>query len=135
MIVAMAATFAVSGSTSAEAGERTAFREASPLVRHSQPVRNGSTVTLRATLHTSNGGLSNQIVKFYVQVNGRWVYVGQNRTDRAGHVSISPRVTLPGPLGRDGVVLRWAPVFEQTSRHNGADARNGIMGTGFILTP
>lgn len=136
MTLAAAMAFTVTGTATAQAGEKTAFREASPLVRSGQSIPNGRRVNLSATLYSSRGGVPNQIVSFYVKLPGKsWTYVGKSRTDVRGRVSLSPTIVVPGLTGRQWVTVGWAPVFGGTSSFNGTDARNGILGTGFIVTP
>ena len=85
--LALGAVLSVVGSTPAEAGQvRTAFRDASPLLRDPKAVvKNGGKIKLEITLWDGKRGTPNQTIKFYVYYgNDNPVYVDKAKTNRHG---------------------------------------------------
>lgn len=132
--VATAMASSLVGSPRAEASPiRTAFKNVSPLARAGVSIRNGDSITLQATLHDGRRGIPNQVIKFFVSINNRQVYVGSARTDANGQASVRPRIVIPGLVGRNWVPVSWVPEFTASGPYG--PAQNNLLGGGFRVYP
>lgn len=137
--LAIASALTVVGSTPAEAGQvRTAFRDASPLLRDPKAVvKNGGKIKLEITLWDGKRGIPNQTIEFYVYYgNDNPVYVDKATTDRNGRASVMATIRdprFPIPKRQTFTTVGWLPFNVPNGLYG--PANNNLLGTGFKVVP
>lgn len=119
---------------------RTAFRNASPRIRQREAqIRNGSQVRLTVELYEGKKkqGVPNQLISFYVVINGKKMAVGKAWTDSRGYATVvTPPIWvsgLTGPKPPRYINVAWYPVFANKPPY--LRAQNNALGTGFRVLP
>lgn len=137
--LAIASALTVVESTPAEAGQvRTAFRDASPLLRDPKAVvKNGGKIKLEITLWDGKRGIPNQKINFCVYYgNDIPVYVGEARTNRNGYASVLATIRdprFPIPKKQTFTTVGWLPFNVPNGQYG--PAKNNLQGTGFKVVP
>ena len=137
--LALGAVLSVVGGTPAEAGQvRTAFRDASPLLRDPKAaVKNGGKIKLEITLWDGKRGIPNQTIEFYVYYgNDNPVYVDKAKTNKNGYASVLATIRdprFPIPKKQTFTKVDWLPFNVPNAQYG--PAKNNVLGTGFKVLP
>ena len=137
--LALGAVLSVVGGPPAEAGQvRTAFRDASPLLRDPKAVvKNGGTIRLEITLWDGKRGIPNQTIEFYVYYgNDNPVYVDKAKTNKNGYASVLATIRdprFPIPKKQTFTKVDWLPFNVPNAQYG--PAKNNVLGTGFKVVP